>query len=217
MVEGAAARRYLDGHERGLDPGVGRRRAEFLRRVVWRVETVDRRAVPPAVRAANVFDRAAPGAGLVERDPARHHLAGDDEVEVAVVLVEAERSGARRLPQHVVLVETRALPAGEPGAGAADFRREHDAGDRAVRLPGVADLARQVGRVTPLAPVPLVGVEAGLEVAAEQRLEARRRAGGGLGRDDALDDDEAVVVETGDVGVAQLDAHGHPSPAARSI
>ena len=61
-----------------------------------------------------------------------------------------------------------------------------------VRFPGVADLARQVRGVFPFAPVPFVGVEAGLEFAAEERPEPRGQTGGSLGLDEPFDDEEAV-------------------------
>ena len=94
---------------------------------------------------------------------------------------------------------------GSVGGDFPDVGVEHDACDRAVGFPAVADLARQIGCVTALAPVPFVGLEAGLEFAAEQRREAGGRARHGIGIDQPLDDEEAVVVKLGDLGIAELD------------
>ena len=74
----------------------------------------------------------------------------------------------------------------------------------AVRLPRIADLAGQVFGVSPFAPVPLVGVEAGLEFAAEERPEARGQAGGGLGFDEPFDDEETIPVKAPDVRGTRL-------------
>ena len=109
--------------------------------------------------------------------------------------MEAEGPAARRLPQQVVLREPRAGPAGELRAGRADLGGENGRGDGAVRLPAVADLAGQVGGVAALAPVPLVRLEPGLELAAKERLEALAQALSRRGLNDARHDDEAVLGE----------------------
>jgi hypothetical protein len=114
--------------------------------------------------------------------------------------VEAEGLGAGRLPDHVVLGDARAGPAHEPRAGPADLFRQHDRGDGPVGAPAVADLAGEVGRVAALLPVPLVRVEAGLELAAEQRLEAGAGVGYQRGIEEPVEDQEPVLAEALDLG-----------------
>src|SRR3977135_1123527 len=87
--------------------------------------------------------------------------------------MEAEGLRARRLPQHVILADTRARPPRQRRAQAAHLLFQHDPSDGPVGLPAVADLPRPIRRVPPLAPVPFVRIQAGLELAAEQRLESR--------------------------------------------
>src|SRR5262249_3343457 len=82
---------------------------------------------------------------------------------------------------------------------------QDEAGDGVVGLPAVADLARQVGPVAALAPVPFVRLEAGLELAAEQLLEPACHARRLVGPDEAVEDQEAVFMEARNLGGAQLD------------
>ncbi len=79
---------------------------------------------------------------------------------------------------------------------------------RAIRLPAVADLPRQVFAITPHAPVPLVGIESCLEFSREHRLESG--AGGfDLCRgQNSFDDHKAIAVETVDVFLIQPDHVG---------
>ena len=87
-------------------------------------------------------------------------------------------------------------------------RPRHDA----VRLPGVADLPSQVAGVPALAPVPLVGVEPGLEFAAKERREAGGEACRRLGFDEPLDDEKAVAVKSGDLVAGRLVDKKHLQP-----
>ena len=171
MVKGDAAGRHLDRHDLGLVASLRCGLAEILAIVIGRVEAADRRRHLPAMRAARILDRAAGGTGVVERHPAGAETRRHHPVAVAVVLVEAQRLRPRRLPDHIVLGDARAVPAHQLGTGPAHGLGQDDPGDGPVRAPAVADLTGEVGRVAPLAPVPLVGVEAGLELAAEQGLE----------------------------------------------
>ena len=93
----------------------------------------------------------------------------------------------------------------------ADPLVEHLGGDRLVRLPAVADLARAVLRVAPGHPVDLVGLDAGLVVAVEEPLvplaEELQRA---VGDEALLDDQEAVPLEGRDLlGRESVDRLGH--------
>ena len=82
-----------------------------------------------------------------------------------------------------------------------------------VRFPAVADLARQVRLVAAFLPVPFVGIEAGLELAAEQPLIPRRHARGDGRRNEVLDDQEAIVVKCLDLLRRQFVQHGNPGPS----
>src|SRR5262249_58297548 len=104
--------------------------------------------------------------------------------------------------------------AGGWGAEAGDLRREHRARDGMARLPAVADLPRQVGLVAALAPVPFVRLQAGLELTAEQPLEAGRHSRGLVRIDEAVEDEEALLVKAGNLGGAQFD-HGPGDVACR--
>ena len=89
-----------------------------------------------------------------------------------------------------------------------------------VRLPSVADLACQVLGVPSFAPVPLVGVKAGLELAAEERPEPRGQAGSGLGLDQSFDDEEAVPAKALNIRRTRLFDQKHRSsltPAAQPV
>ena len=76
---------------------------------------------------------------------------------------------------------------------------QHDPGDRAVGAPAVADLAGEVGRVAALAPVPLVRVEPGLELAAEQGLEPGAGVLDQIRRQEPVEDQEPVLAKAGDL------------------
>ena len=143
----------------------------------WNSSIIPQRRVP-AVRAAHVLDRALGGGRVLEGDPAADPLGGVGPLLVTRVLVEPERLATGWLPQHVVLAEPDSRPPAQPGAGAPDVGSQHHPGDVAVGLPGVADLAGQVGRAHAGAPVPFVGVQARLEVAGEELLVALEGAPG---------------------------------------
>ena len=88
---------------------------------------------------------------------------------------------------------------------------EHHTRHRAVRFPGVADLAREIGGVPSLAPVPFVGIQARFELAAEERPEARGEMHRCFRRDKPLDDEEAVFAESCDLRWTWIvdEKHGH--------
>ena len=139
----------------------------------------------PQVRARRVLERAGVGLRVVERHPAGERDRRIEEVHERGVLVVGDRLGVGRLPPDRVLGEPRARPAGEPAGGAADVGRQRQPGHREVGLPGVGHVARDVGQAHALAPVPFVGIDAGVELAGEQlgkavaqdRDLARARAG----------------------------------------
>src|SRR5215831_8014378 len=89
----------------------------------------------------------------------------------------------------------------------ADLGPEHQARHRIVGLPAIADLAGAIRRIAPLLPVPLIGIESRLEPAAEQVLEARRHRRRRLGLDEAVQNQESILVEIGDLAGGKLD-HG---------
>ena len=118
--------------------------------------------------------------------------------------MEPDRLRPRRLPQHVVLQDPNALVPHQLRREPADPRREHLRRDHRVRLPRVAELPGAVLGISALDPVHLVGLDAGLVLALEQRqvalAEAFERAGG----DQALlDDQEAVAPERRDLFVGE--------------
>ena len=97
----------------------------------------------------NTYSTVPPTALVASRgDPATAHLGRNHPLLVAVVLVKGERAGPGRLPQHVVLVDPRAPGQPRSRAHHRPIRgwRTARATNR-VRLPGVANLARQVGGV----------------------------------------------------------------------
>src|SRR5207302_8832809 len=93
-------------------------------------------------------------------------------VEVAPVLVHAERLGAGRLPEAVVLADAYSVPAGELRGEPSAPLRQNLRGDRRVCLPAVADLARSIVRVASGEPVHVVGLDPRRPLAGEERLEA---------------------------------------------
>ena len=128
------------------------------------------------------------------------------------------RPGERRaaeppggFPQHVVLIDPRARPAAQARAPQTHPRVKDRSRNRAVRLPCVADLARKVAGVPSLPPVPLVGVETRLELAAEERFETIRQACRGLRIDEPLDDQESVLVKSCDLGGTRFVDQEHRS------
>src|SRR5436309_408645 len=148
-----------------------------------------------------------------ERDPAREHLRRHEVVEVAPVLVHAERLRARRLPEAVVLAEADTVPAGDLASEPAAALGQHLGRDRRVRLPAVADLACPVLGVASGEPVDLVGPDPRCPFAAEERLEALAQAVDGLRVDELVDDDEAVAVELLPLLVGPGFDHSQPSPS----
>src|SRR5579863_549087 len=119
------------------------------------------------MRPARVLERSAGGARVVQGHPAGREAHRDHPVAVAIVLMESERFGAGRFPDNIVLTHARAGPPREGGADAPDLLGEHDARNDPIGLPAIADLASPVGRIAVLPPVPFVGIEAGLELAAK--------------------------------------------------
>src|SRR6516164_3147308 len=118
--------------------------------------------------------------------------------------MEAERFRPWWFPQHVVLADAGPRPAGERRAQSANLLLEYDARGGAGGLPAVADLARAVGQVAPGAPVPFIRIQAGLEFAAEQWLEARARRCDFLCAQEVIEDQEAVGVELLDLSRGEL-------------
>src|SRR5262245_59361677 len=110
------------------------------------------------MRAPDMLDRALEGLRVIERDPASHHFAGLDPAVIGVVLVEAERLAAGRLPDDIVLADAGAGPPAQLGASLTDIASEHDRGDGEVRFPAIADLPCQVFAVSPQSPVPFIGI-----------------------------------------------------------
>ena len=187
--------------------------------VVGSVKLRGRRGQAPAVRTHDILDGAAGRAGRVERNPAGAQLGRHDPLLVAVVLVKGERAGARRLPEQIVLVDPRARPTAEPRAPQADAGIKDRTRHVTVRLPRIADLARQVFGVPPFAPVPLVGAQAGLELAAEERSEPRGQTGGSPRLDESFDDEEAVPAKALNIRRTRLVDQEHGSartPAHRA-
>src|SRR5208283_5688165 len=119
--------------------------------------------------------------------------------------MKAERPGSGRLPDDVVLTDARAGPSAKSGANPADLSLEHDAGDGRVGFPSIANLARPVLWVAPFAPIPFIRFDAGGELASKKRFEARARQRDLLRREEALDDDEPVLVPLLDLRRGQLE------------
>ncbi len=103
-----------------------------------------------------------------------------------------ERLCAGRLPNDIVLSKPGSGPSAQSGTGLAYIFAQNDRCDRQVRLPAIADLAREVLAITPHAPVPFVGIEPRLELAREQRFEARACRLDPVGVERTFNDDEAV-------------------------
>ena len=140
-----------------------------------------------------MFDRALDGFGVVERDPACHHLAWNDPAIIGIILMETERLAAWRLPDDIVLADAGAGPATQPCTRFADISPQNDRGDSQIGFPAIADLPRQVLTVAAEPPVPLIGIEAGLERAREHRLETGLRRPDLVGVQRAFDRDEAIA------------------------
>jgi hypothetical protein len=208
MVEGGASRPDDDRHELEVLPR-GDGAAHGSEPVVGRVELASVLARPgPPVRAARVRDRPRLGRRVVERDPARDHLRWNEVVQVAAVLVHAERLRARRLPDAVVLVDPHSVPAHEVGGEAARPLGEHLGGDPGISLPAVADLPCAVLRVAPGHPVDLVRADARLVLAGEETVEAlAQELDSALVDERLLDDEEAVALERRALLVGPLLAH----------
>src|SRR5712691_879155 len=130
----------------------------------------------PPMRAGCVRDRAGLRRGVVERDPARNHLRRKDVVEVASVLVHAERLRTRRLPNAVVLNDPYPVPPDQRRGEPARPLRERLGGDAWIGLPAVADLTGAILGIASGDPVHLVWANPGLVAAGEQRLEEIGRA-----------------------------------------
>ena len=110
--------------------------------------------------------------------------------------MEADRLRPGRLPEHVVLQDPRPPVAAELCPEPAGAFGEHLRGDHRVRPPAVADLTRPVLGVPSRHPVDLVGLDARLVDALEQRLVALAQQVERTWRDEAfLDDQETVTVE----------------------
>src|ERR1700732_602704 len=118
--------------------------------------------------------------------------------------MEAEGLRARWLPQYVILSDACARPPRQRRAQAAHLLLEDDPRNGPVGLPAVADLSRAIRRVPPLAPVPFVRIQAGLEVAAEQRLESRPCQRNLLRAQEAIQDQKSVRVELLDLSRGEL-------------
>src|SRR5882762_9977064 len=129
--------------------------------------------------------------------------------------MEAEGLRARRLPQQVILADARARPPRQRRAQAAHLLFQHDPSDGPVGLPAVADLPRPIRRVPRLAPVPFVRIQAGLELAAEQRLESRSCERNLLGAQEAIEDQEPVRVKLLDLSRGELHHLDSTSPRTR--
>ena len=162
-----------------------------------RVELTGLRKDSPAMRAARVLDRAASGGRVVQRHPAGGESGGDHPFAVAVVLMEAERFRARRLPDDVVLTDAGAAPAGQraqmrPISSLSTIR----AIVRSDFQP--FNLASTIGRVAPVTPIPFIRIEAGLELTSKQRFEAAARTLDSS-RGEALDNEEPVGSELFDL------------------
>ena len=119
--------------------------------------------------------------------------------------MKAEGLASGRLPQNVVLAETRAGPPAKEGTGTADVSPQNDIGDVAVRLPAIADLPGQIGTVYTRLPIPLVRIEAGLKAAGEQVVLAVKGAPSQGGVDQVLNDHESVACKGFDLVVRQLE------------
>ena len=109
--------------------------------------------------------------------------------------MEAQSLGPRRLPDDIVLGHPRAGPTGQRRHEPADLGAEHQARHGVVGFPPVADLARPVRRIATLLPIPFVGIEPRLEPALEQPLEPPRHRRRFLWCDEAIENEESVVVE----------------------
>ncbi len=94
---------------------------------------------------------------------------GHEVVRVGRVLVEADRLRPWRLPEDVVLEDPHAPVAGELGGKSARPLGKDLRGDHVVGLPCVAELPRAVLGIASGNPVHLVGPDARLVLAVEQR------------------------------------------------
>src|SRR6266480_5139917 len=83
-------------------------------------------------------------------------------------------------------------------------------------FPAAADLPRPIRRVPPLAPVPFVRIHAGLELAAQQRLESRPCERNLLRAQEAIADQEPVRVELLNLSRGELH-HLDSSPRGRVL
>ena len=112
--------------------------------------------------------------------------------------MEADRLRARRLPEDVVLEDPHAPVAGELGGKSARPLGEDLCGDHVVGLPRVAELPRAVLGIASRNPVHLVGPDARLVLAVEQRdVALAEQLEPTLGDEAFLEDQEAVLVEGG--------------------
>ena len=207
VVERRTAGRHLDRHP--LDLGVQLGRRHLLRvpgPVVRRVELAAHRHVAPQVRSAGVVDRARVGMGLVERHPARRQVRRIEVALVGGVLVGQQRLAAGRLPHRVVDEQPHPRRALQPRGELGVARRERGRGDRPVGLPQVAELPRLVRRRDARLVVDLVGHQPGLPLVLEAAREVLAHPLHLVGREELLDDDEAVAAIGLDLLVCGLHA-----------
>ena len=104
----------------------------------------------------------------------------------------------RRFPKQVVLSQSCAGPAVEPGSSPADCLVQNHARQHPVRFPDIADLPGNMGVVTGL-PVHLVGHEPAIVVAGEAALHLGAQAADVVRVDDPVTDQVAVASESGDI------------------
>src|SRR5439155_12631101 len=172
----------------------------------------------PPLRPGRVRDRTSLRRGVVQRDPAGDHLRRDEVIEVAPVLMHAERLRTRRLPDAVVLDDPYAVPPHQRRSEPACPLPEHLGRDAPVGLPAVADLTGAILGVASRDPVHLVWANPGLVAAGEQRLEPFTQERDGVVRDEALfHDDEAVAPELVALLVAPALHGSAPRPALLGV
>ncbi|MFD0387202.1 hypothetical protein ACFQ4K_04165 [Tistrella bauzanensis] len=76
-----------------------------------------------------------------------------------------------------------------------DIGRQRQPGHRQIGLPGIGHVAGDVGQAHALAPMPLIGIDAGIEAAGEQLREAVAQIRHLIGRQHPLDDQKSVPAE----------------------
>mmetsp|Transcript_28868 Transcript_28868/g.93049 ORF Transcript_28868/g.93049 Transcript_28868/m.93049 type:complete len:326 (-) Transcript_28868:29-1006(-) len=132
--------------------------------------------VLPSVAALGVLDDAGLFVRVVQRDPHRHAIVFvrlEVRRDVRRVPVVPDGPRPRWLPDTIVLTEARAVPADEVTDELSDALRQRHAGDDVRALPAVDDLPHGVLSGDALAPMPLVRIDAAIEVPRKQRRERR--------------------------------------------